>query len=331
MIIVTCAIIRNEENEILVVQRGEKSDHPLKWEFPGGKLKEGETSEECIIREIREELSMELIICRQLQDVEYDYGIKQVKLIPFVCDSLDELPVLSEHLAFKWLTPGRLMEIDFAGADVIVARNYLQETGADDCKDITDNGPDRDPAAEADLRSVVREIRSSAEAGWIAKSAFENQRILSMLLDFSFTDDKKLASHASWVISKLCEEYPETVKPHLSGVVKKLDGINDESVRRSVLRIISLSDINIFSQHDQGVLADYCFNQLKSGYSSIGVKAYSMEILGKLAVLYPELANELAATIVLLQGEGSAGIKAKGTIVLKKLAGLSQAPGSSQK
>ena len=331
MIIVTCAIIRNEENEILVVQRGEKSDHPLKWEFPGGKIKEGETEEECIIREIREELSMELIICRRLGDVEYDYGIKQVKLIPFICDSLDELPVLSEHLAFKWLAPERLLEIDFAGADVIVARNYLQETGADDCNDIGDIGPDPDPEAEAELRSVVTEIRSAREADWIAKSASENQRILSMLLDFSFSGDKKLASHASWVVSKLCEEYPESLQPYLSGMVKKLNAIRDESVRRSVLRIISLSDINIFSRHDQGVLADYCFNQLKSGFSSIGVKAYSMEILAKLAVLYPELTDELAATILLLQGEGSAGIKAKGTIVLKRLAGLSQGPGSSQR
>jgi len=51
MIKVTCAIIRNEEDEILVVQRGEATDHPFKWEFPGGKVAAGETEEECIIRE----------------------------------------------------------------------------------------------------------------------------------------------------------------------------------------------------------------------------------------------------------------------------------------
>ncbi|OFY73479.1 MAG: DNA mismatch repair protein MutT, partial [Bacteroidetes bacterium RBG_19FT_COMBO_42_7] len=92
MIDVTCAIIRNEENEILVVQRGEKSHHPFKWEFPGGKLKDNETEEECILREIKEELSIDIVICKRMAEAEYDYGNKQIKLIPFICDTLDDLP-----------------------------------------------------------------------------------------------------------------------------------------------------------------------------------------------------------------------------------------------
>ncbi len=93
MLIVTCAVIRNEENEVLIVQRGEASDHPNKWEFPGGKLSENETEEDCIIREIGEELSMEIVICGRLPEVEHDYGTKQIRLIPFICDTLDELPL----------------------------------------------------------------------------------------------------------------------------------------------------------------------------------------------------------------------------------------------
>ncbi len=57
MIDVTCAIVRNEDNKVLVVQRGKHSDHPFKWEFPGGKVNPKENPEECIIREIDEELS----------------------------------------------------------------------------------------------------------------------------------------------------------------------------------------------------------------------------------------------------------------------------------
>jgi len=100
MITVTCAIIRNDGNQILIVQRGENTDHPLKWEFPGGKVAPGESEEECVIREIDEELSMEIVICGKLEPVDYDYGHKQIRLIPFVCDTLDELPVLSEHLDY---------------------------------------------------------------------------------------------------------------------------------------------------------------------------------------------------------------------------------------
>ena len=129
MISVTCAIIRNEENEVLVVQRGKKTDHPFKWEFPGGKVKEGETEEECIIREIREELSMDIVICGKLPEVEYDYGNKQIILIPFICDTLDDLPLLAEHIAFKWISLQILMTIDFSEADVFVANEYIADTG----------------------------------------------------------------------------------------------------------------------------------------------------------------------------------------------------------
>ena len=110
MIDVTCAIIRNEEDEILIVQRGESTDHPFKWEFPGGKIHPGETREDCIIREIREELSIDIVIVSLLPDVEHDYGFKQIRLIPFICDTLDELPLLSEHVhtdgsdLLGWLT-----------------------------------------------------------------------------------------------------------------------------------------------------------------------------------------------------------------------------------
>ena len=126
MISVTCAVIRNEENEVLIVQRGEFTDHPLKWEFPGGKLNPGETEEECVIREVTEELSIDIVICGRLPEVVHDYGHKKIKLVPFICDSLDELPFLSEHLDFKWLNTKYLTEVDFSEADILVAKNYLE-------------------------------------------------------------------------------------------------------------------------------------------------------------------------------------------------------------
>ena len=129
MIDVTCAIIRNEDNEVLIVRRGEKTDHPFKWEFPGGKISDNESSEECIIREISEELSMEIVICSQLDPVEYDYGHKEIRLIPFICDTLDELPLLSEHVDFKWISLENLMQVDFSEADVLVAQEYILGLG----------------------------------------------------------------------------------------------------------------------------------------------------------------------------------------------------------
>ncbi|NLJ42976.1 MAG: (deoxy)nucleoside triphosphate pyrophosphohydrolase, partial [Bacteroidales bacterium] len=150
MIDVTCAIIRNDENEVLIVQRGDKSDHPFKWEFPGGKLDKDETEEECIIREIREELSMDIVICRRMQDTEFDYGIKQIRLIPFICDTLDELPVLYEHISYRWVEAGELKNIDFSEADIIVAENYLRDTAPAERQSPAGSSENPEPV-EADL------------------------------------------------------------------------------------------------------------------------------------------------------------------------------------
>jgi len=328
MIEVTCAIIRNEENEVLVVQRGEKSDHPFKWEFPGGKLKENETAEECIFREIKEELSIDIVICKRMADVEYDYGNKQIKLIPFICDTLDDLPLLSEHMAFKWLNPVDLGKIDFSEADIIVADRYLREN--EKVKEQANNisGSAQQTYNEEDLRSMVENMMGMQEAEWIAESAIGNSEILKKLLEYSFSDDRKLAFRASWTLTKVFDKYPGIISSDMPVMIDALDKLDNESVQRSFLRIISLSDINKISARQHGILADHCFELLKSGFSAIAVKAYSMEIIYKLAMIYPELANELSATISMLQGEGSAGILARGHIILKKLAGISADHGS---
>ena len=328
MIEVTCAIIRNEENEVLVVQRGEKSDHPFKWEFPGGKLNDNETAEECILREIKEELSIDIVICKRMADVEYDYGNKQIKLIPFICDTLDDLPLLSEHMAFKWLNPVDLEKIDFSEADIIVADRYLREN--EKVKEQANNisGSAQQTYNEEDLRSMVENIMGMQEAEWIAESAIGNSEILKKLLEYSFSDDRKLAFRASWTLTKVSDKYPGIISSDMPVMIDALDKLDNESVQRSFLRIISLSDIDKISARQHGILADHCFELLKSGFSAIAVKAYSMEIIYKLAMIYPELANELSATIGMLQGEGSAGILARGHIILKKLAGISADHGS---
>ncbi len=318
---VTCAIIRNEEDQVLVVQRGEKSGHPFRWEFPGGKVKEGESVEDCIIREIREELGMDIVICKRMPDVEHDYGNIQIRLIPFVCDSLDELPFLTEHIAYKWLEPPDLKMIDLLEADIIVADHFLGEI-------VTESGhdhyvPDTKQKAysEEDLRSMVVNMMGRKEAEWLADSAVENAEIFRKLLEYSFSKDRKLAFRASWTLSKVHDRYPDLIGVDLQLIIGSLDSLENESVQRSFLRIISMSDLGPLSQKQHGILAEHCFKMLNSGFSAIAIKAYSMEIIYKLAIIYPELANELSSTINMLQGEGSAGIQARGHIILKKLAG----------
>jgi 8-oxo-dGTP diphosphatase len=330
MIRVTCAVIRNEDDNVLVVQRGEATDHPFKWEFPGGKIAEGETEEVCILREVKEELSMDIVIFSRLPAVEYDYGHKQIILIPFICDTLDELPFLSEHLDFKWVRAGDLKSVDFSEADVFVADAYLQKIKPDyDPEEKNSLHPPAESTDDADLQSMINNVIGMKEADWLATSALENPAVFLKLFEYSHSHDKKLAFRASWILTKVCDRFPEIIYPFLSQIVDSLNRIDNESTLRSFLRIISLSDIGQINVRQHGLLAEFCFSMLKSGFSAIAVKAYSMEILYKLVLIYPELGNELSAQINLLQVEGSAGIIARGQMILKKLAEIPISPKSS--
>lgn len=101
MLRVTCAVIIHH-GKILVAQRGVNSDHPFQWEFPGGKLKRGETPENCIVREITEELEIKIDILEKMYPVKWDYGFKKIELIPFLCSIKSGQINLTEHHHFLW-------------------------------------------------------------------------------------------------------------------------------------------------------------------------------------------------------------------------------------
>jgi 8-oxo-dGTP diphosphatase len=325
MILVTCAIIRNEDEDVLVVQRGEATDHPFKWEFPGGKLNAGETDEECIIREIAEELSMEIVINGKLKHVDHDYGHKQIRLVPFICDTLDEMPFLTEHIAYKWVNEKDLLSLDFSEADVFVAQSYLEKNGKEKsgykgdavipAENLNDN---------ADFKNVLVNMMSSREADWIAASAIENADMFRRLYEYSFSSDQRLGLRASWTLNKACDQCPELIDPYIDKIVDALANIKNESALRSFLRILSLTELHKIKPVQHGILADFCFSILNSGFSSIANKAYSMEILYKLTLIYPELANELTGSILILMEDGSAGIISRGRHILRKLANLNK-------
>jgi hypothetical protein len=151
------------------------------------------------------------------------------------------------------------------------------------------------------------------------------------LFEYSLSPDKKLAFRASWTLTKVCDRFPEIIYPYLEQIVENLSKIDNESSLRSFLRIISLSDLDKINSIQQGLLADFCFNILNSGFSAIAVKAYTMEILYKLSLIYPELKNELFTSITILMEDGSAGITARGRMILRKLAEIPVRPKSSQK
>lgn len=113
---VVCAVIE-KENKIYCVQRGSKGECAYKWEFPGGKVEPGETNEEALIREIKEELDCSININKHFITVEHEYNTFFVALHVYLCSLVDKDPTLIEHHASIWQDKNKLRELDFAEAD----------------------------------------------------------------------------------------------------------------------------------------------------------------------------------------------------------------------
>ena len=131
MIQVSCAIIVNSIGQVLVTQRSPLMPLPLKWEFPGGKIEENETAEDCLIREIEEELNIEIEITGSLSPNDHQYPDKLIRLLPFICRQTDGEIILKEHADYKWLDVKDLLDLDWAEADVGVVVEYFRMDAKD--------------------------------------------------------------------------------------------------------------------------------------------------------------------------------------------------------
>ena len=113
---VTAAIIIND-NKVFAAQRGHGAWKGW-WEFPGGKLEPGETSVEALIREIREELAIDIEIDRLFQTVEYDYSDFHLSMDCFICKLCGSEPVLLEHESARWLSADELESVNWLPSDI---------------------------------------------------------------------------------------------------------------------------------------------------------------------------------------------------------------------
>ena len=123
---VVAAIIR-KEGKIFATQRGygEWKDW---WEFPGGKMEPGETPEEALKREIREELSTEIRVDELLCTVEYDYPKFHLTLHCYLCSLVTEALHLNEHEAARWLANDELDSVKWLPADREVIEKIIMRS-----------------------------------------------------------------------------------------------------------------------------------------------------------------------------------------------------------
>ena len=127
---VVAAVIKaaNEQGEpmIFATQRG-YGDLKGGWEFPGGKIEEGETPKEALKREIMEELDTEIKVGKLIDTIEYDYPTFHLSMDCFWCEIVKGELVLKEHEAARWLTREQLGEVEWLPADVAVAEKIEEE------------------------------------------------------------------------------------------------------------------------------------------------------------------------------------------------------------
>lgn len=113
------AVNENGEPIIFATQRG-YGDLKGGWEFPGGKIEEGETPQEALVREIKEELETEILVGDLIDTIEYDYPTFHLSMDCFWAEIVSGNLVLTEHEAAKWLSKDELDSVEWLPADIML-------------------------------------------------------------------------------------------------------------------------------------------------------------------------------------------------------------------
>ena len=113
---VVAAIIHDDQGRVFATQRG-YGDYKDWWEFPGGKMEQGETPEEALRREIWEELETRIVVERLVETVEWDYPQFHLTMHCYLCHVESGHLELKEHEAAKWLNNDELESVDWLPAD----------------------------------------------------------------------------------------------------------------------------------------------------------------------------------------------------------------------
>lgn len=94
---VVCAVIIKDK-KVFCTKRGDRGECAYKWEFPGGKIESGETKEEALLREIKEELNCEIKINKYLTTINHEYNTFNLTMHVYICELINNDPILIEHI-----------------------------------------------------------------------------------------------------------------------------------------------------------------------------------------------------------------------------------------
>ncbi|HWR62310.1 MAG TPA: 8-oxo-dGTP diphosphatase MutT [Clostridia bacterium] len=128
MFIVTAAAMVRD-GKVLIAQREAGSHMEFRWEFPGGKLEPGETPEECIVREIKEELDMDIEVLDIYKVVQFAYEEKDILLLCYLCRIVKGEGKTIECNDFRWVSKEELPQYEFVPADLPIVQKLIKDEG----------------------------------------------------------------------------------------------------------------------------------------------------------------------------------------------------------
>jgi len=123
---VTAGVI-TDNDKVLITKRAPKENFAGMWEFPGGKIEANETPEDCLIRELKEELNIDVSIIKFCTEATHDYGYMNINLIAYYCTINDGMIRISVHDNYMWVKIIDLLEYDLLPADISIAKKVMED------------------------------------------------------------------------------------------------------------------------------------------------------------------------------------------------------------
>ena len=119
MLTVAAAVLRRGD-QVLVARRASGQRHAGRWEFPGGKLESAETPEQCLVRELREEMNAEIEVGSYIARAVHDYGRGPIEVLAFEAKLLSKELQLTVHDEVRWCRVEELSGVDLVDADIAI-------------------------------------------------------------------------------------------------------------------------------------------------------------------------------------------------------------------